>query len=73
LIGTERFGWIPVEKCTEIKREYDIEKDLILFKNEPTNVICVDNGDFLIFFPEDGHAPGIGEGEIRKVIVKVRV
>jgi YhcH/YjgK/YiaL family protein len=73
LSGNEAFGWIPVEKCTEIKMDYDNDKDLILFKNEPTNIISVEAGDFLIFFPEDGHAPGIGEGVIRKVIVKVRV
>jgi YhcH/YjgK/YiaL family protein len=73
LTGNEAFGWIPVEKCTKIKMDYDNDKDLILFKNEPTNIIGVEDGDFLIFFPEDGHAPGIGEGKIRKVIVKVLV
>lgn len=73
LTANETFGWIPLEKCTEIKSSYDEQKDLIFFANEPTNFIGVEDGDFLIFFPEDGHAPGIGEGVIRKVIVKVRL
>ena len=71
LRGNEAFGWIPTEKCTKIKLVYDEQKDLILFENGPTNYIFPKDGDFLIFFPEDGHAPGIGEGVIRKVIVKV--
>lgn len=73
LSGNEAFGWIPVEKCTEIKSMYDKQKDLILFCNKSTSFISLKDDDFLIFFPEDGHAPGIGEGIIRKIIVKVRV
>ena len=30
-------------------------------------------GEFIIFSPEDGHAPLIGEGEIKKIIIKVVV
>jgi len=73
LTGNETFGWIPIKKCTDIKSAYDEQKDLILFENKPTNFINVESGDFLVFFPDDGHAPGIGKGVIRKVIVKVRV
>lgn len=73
LTANETFGWIPIEKCTKVRMGYDNNKDLILFENEPTNFIGVEDGDFLIFFPEDGHAPGIGDGVIRKIIVKVRV
>ncbi|MFZ4412909.1 MAG: YhcH/YjgK/YiaL family protein [Bacteroidales bacterium] len=73
LTGNEALGWIPLQKCIEIKSDYNEQKDLIFFENEPSNFIKVEDGDFLIFFPEDGHAPGIGEGVIRKVIVKVRV
>ena len=28
---------------------------------------------FAIFFPEDGHAPGITPDGVKKVIVKVRI
>jgi beta-galactosidase beta subunit len=30
-------------------------------------------GMFSIYFPEDVHAPMIGEGPIKKVVMKVRV
>ncbi len=30
-------------------------------------------GQFAIFFPEDVHAPMIGEGTIKKLIIKVRL
>jgi beta-galactosidase beta subunit len=35
-------------------------------------VLKVQLGEFAIFFPEDGHQPGIGEGTFRKIIVKIR-
>ena len=73
LTGNEALGWIPIKKCIDIKSAYDEQKDLILFENQPTNFINVESGDFLVFFPDDGHAPGIGKGMIRKVIVKVCV
>ena len=28
---------------------------------------------FVIMFPQDAHAPGIGEGKGRKAVVKVKV
>ena len=29
-------------------------------------------GQFTVLFPEDGHAPMVGEGTVHKIIVKVR-
>jgi len=31
------------------------------------------DGQFAIFFPEDVHAPMIGEDEIRKLVIKVKL
>ncbi|MBP8115537.1 MAG: YhcH/YjgK/YiaL family protein, partial [Chitinophagaceae bacterium] len=31
------------------------------------------NGQFVIFFPEDVHAPMIGEGDIKKLVIKVKL
>lgn len=30
-------------------------------------------GQFVIFLPEDVHAPGIGDGEIKKLVIKVKI
>ena len=49
------------------------EKDIAFFVDRPTAYTKIYPGQFAIYFPEDGHAPGIGEGNIRKVIVKVQV
>jgi len=31
------------------------------------------DGQFVIFFPEDVHAPMIGEDEIKKLVIKVKI
>ncbi|MBQ2362542.1 MAG: YhcH/YjgK/YiaL family protein, partial [Bacteroidaceae bacterium] len=30
-------------------------------------------GEFLLVYPEDAHAPLVGEGKQRKLIIKVRI
>jgi beta-galactosidase beta subunit len=32
----------------------------------------LNSGEFVIFYPEDVHAPMIGEDEIKKMVIKVR-
>lgn len=69
----ERYGW----KCRCLlereKGPFDSAKDCQLFDDDADSQIELKPGGFAIFFPEDGHAPCIGEGEIRKIIVKVRI
>ena len=50
----------------------DAEKDIQLFDDEPQTCYTIRPGQFTILMPEDGHAPMIGEGDVRKIIVKVR-
>ena len=47
-------------------------KDIQFFDDEPQTFYTLRPGQFTILFPEDGHAPMIGEGDVRKIIVKVR-
>lgn len=70
--GNETFGWKPREKCVAPKGEYSPEKDVLFFEDEPDMFFSLTNGQFVIFFPEDVHAPMIGDEEIRKVVIKVR-
>lgn len=67
----ESFGWIDRNKCKNITDPYNPEKDIIFYSDAPTTYFTLQPGDFAIFFPEDGHAPCIGEGDIRKIIFKV--
>lgn len=70
--GTETIGWKPREKCNIKKGEYDPEKDVSFFGDVPDMFFQLTDGQFAIFFPEDVHAPMIGEGEIKKLVIKVK-
>lgn len=72
-IGTsETMGYIPREKLPEA--EYNNQKDISFYANQPESFVTVNEGEFAIFFPQDGHAPCISDQEkIQKVIFKVKV
>jgi biofilm protein TabA len=69
----ETMGWIAVNQLKETTQEYNAEKDVAFFADKATNFINVQPNEFAVFFPEDGHQPGIAEGQHKKVIVKVLV
>ncbi|WP_293716631.1 YhcH/YjgK/YiaL family protein [uncultured Parabacteroides sp.] len=73
LLGVEKIGWKPGCELLEVSIPYDEEKDIAFYVDRPTAYTKIYPGQFAVYFPEDGHAPGIGEGSIRKVIVKVQV
>lgn len=73
LLGVEKIGWKTGSELQEESVPYNEEKDIAFFVDRPTAYTKIYPGQFAIYFPEDGHAPGIGEGAIRKVIVKVQV
>lgn len=68
---TETMGWIAADKLTAPTEPYDADKDIAFFADKASNFIVVQPSEFVIFFPSDGHQPGLAEGPIRKVIVKV--
>ena len=51
---------------------YNAEKDITFFEGLAETYITVKPGMFAIFFPQDGHAPGITPEGVKKVIVKVK-
>lgn len=73
LEGDEAMGWKPLADCLNPVDEHSAEKDIRFFHDAPASWITVPPGHFCIFFPEDAHAPLVGEGVIRKVIFKVAV
>lgn len=52
--------------------EYDAAIDMTLYGGAATDYITVKPGMFTLFFPEDGHAPGITPVGLKKIIVKVK-
>ena len=71
--GVETIGWKPRERCVIPNGEYNSEKDVQFYHDAPDTFFQLTNGQFAIFFPEDVHAPMIGEGNIRKLVIKVRI
>lgn len=69
----EGFGWIARNELTAESAPFNTEKDIQFFEDKAKTYFSVEPGNFAIFFPEDGHAPCIGEGTILKIVVKVKV
>lgn len=69
----EMYGWKTYFDCENIAIPYNKEKDIEFYVDEPTTIFKLNPGEFVIFFPEDAHAPCIGEGELEKIIIKVKV
>lgn len=73
LEGTETIGWKAIEDLTHEIKPYEKEGDCALYADKPTACVTLHPGEFLIAFPEDPHAPIIGEGKIKKLIGKIKI
>ncbi len=71
--GKEEFGWKPRETCRKEKGGYDAEKDVQLYDDPPDTFFQLIDGQFVILFPDDVHAPMIGNGDIQKLVIKVKI
>jgi len=73
LRGEESFGWS--ERCSlkQPKEAFNTEKDIQFFEDVPQTYYTLRPGQFTILLPKDGHAPLVGEGPIRKAILKVKM
>ena len=73
--GVEQMGWAKVDTLT-VKKSYDADADYALFDG-PGDFLTVPAGSFTIFFPQDGHIPGVAVNDqpsaVRKIVVKVAV
>lgn len=69
----ETFGWIDRAELNNEAAPFNTEKDIQFYNNKPTSYVTVAPGNFIIFYPQDGHAPCIGTGSVRKVVVKVKI
>ena len=70
---TETIGWKSADQLEKPMGSYNAEKDITFFEDAASNLIKVQPFEFAVFFPEDGHQPGIGEATYKKIIVKLRV
>jgi len=75
--GTERMGYAPLDPRLTIRQSYDAEKDLVFFDAQG-DLFEVRAGMFVLFGPQDVHAPGLAcssgiPAEVLKVVVKCRL
>jgi len=71
LNAPETYGYAPLEILPVVA--YNEEKDLTKYPGvKAETLVHCKPGEFAIFFPQDGHQPCIGKGDIRKAIFKVK-
>lgn len=72
--GSEKMGYGILEDFNKVVEKYDENRDLEFLDGDKFNFINVTEGDFVVFYPQDVHAPMLSvedDIEIKKVIVKV--
>lgn len=72
LSGTEVIGYTAACNCLPANAPYSAEKDITFFDGLAETYVAVKPGMFAIFFPQDGHAPGISSEGVKKIIVKIK-
>jgi YhcH/YjgK/YiaL family protein len=71
--GKETIGWKARGSCKTENGNYNQEKDVQYYLDEPDMYFQLTDGQFAIFFPDDVHAPMIGDGDIKKLVMKVKI
>lgn len=70
--GQETVGWRSRGTCNTPKAPYNPEEDVLFFADQPDMYFNLKEGQFSIYFSDDVHAPTIGNGKIKKMVIKVR-
>lgn len=73
LEGEETLGWSNTDELGEADTPYNATDDIEFFNARPQTFVTMRPGQFLIVWPEDAHAPLIGQGRIRKLVAKVKL
>lgn len=69
----EEYGWSERCNCHSPREEFNRERDVQFFTDTPQTFFSLNERQFAIFFPEDAHAPMLGEGNVRKLIFKLLI
>lgn len=71
--GVERIGWKARVDCVSPNGDYSSDKDVQFFRDQPDFFFGLHKKQFVIFFPNDVHAPMIGDGIIKKLVMKIKI
>ena len=69
----EEFGWSPRHTLCKVRKQFDADSDVALYDDTPQTFYTMRKGEFCILLPQDGHAPMLGSGNVKKIIVKVKL
>ena len=67
----EVMGYLPTSSLKQVREAYDANRDIAFYTDAPMAYVTIQPGEFAIVTPEDAHAPIIGEGEVKKICMKV--
>jgi YhcH/YjgK/YiaL family protein len=73
LKGSFEMGLRFLDSCKDMRAEYNAEKDVEFYGDEPLSKINLSEGEFLILFPEDAHLPYPPKENLIKIIYKVKI
>ena len=76
LKGTEKICSLPKEKLQETKPYQEEAEAAFYTANTNPIELTLGNGYFAIFYPQDGHMPGLcveKPANVKKVVVKVKI
>lgn len=71
--GSEEIGWRPTAECRQLTEPYAEPRDIMFFGDAPHTWIQLPVGKYMIFYPEDAHAPLAARGDNVKAVIKVAV
>jgi YhcH/YjgK/YiaL family protein len=71
--GSEEIGWRPTSECSQLTDPYDSSRDIMFFADPSHAWINLPVGKFMIFYPQDAHAPLASTGDNVKAVIKVAV
>lgn len=73
LTSAEEFGWRPLSTLGNSDAPFNCERDIAFYTAKSDKWFTLCPGEFCIVFPEDAHAPIVGNGVTRKLVGKIRL
>ena len=70
--GCDKIGWKNRQECKLPENEFDKEKDYQFYLDKSTSVFDVKKEEFVIFYPNDAHAPLMNNEELLKIVIKIK-
>ncbi len=71
--GTDWMGWQELAACQNITEPYTTERDIVFYGDKPRVWLEVPAQHFVIYYPEDTHAPLATAEKVRKIVFKIKV